>query len=89
MNKKIAKYIIAGVKAEMQKEVEKAKEKNAKNNDNLHRWWKEEESRADALEAENAALKAELADAKKVIAGYKESMAKDLGIEPVEVTKNA
>lgn len=89
MKAKYIKYLIEGVKADERKKFEAELKKVEDRSDKRYEWWQEEEQRANALESEIAALKAELADAKKVIAGYKESMAKDLGIEPVEVTKNA
>lgn len=89
MKAKYIKYLIEGVKVDERKKFEAELEKVEDRSDKHYEWWQKEEQRANALESEIAALKAELADAKKVIAGYKESMAKDLGIEPVEVTKNA
>ena len=85
MKAKYIKYLIEGVKVKEWKKAEKKiAEVEAKSN-KRYEWWQEEENRANALEAENAALKAELADAKNVIAGYKAELEKDLGISSEEV----
>lgn len=80
MTKKIMKYLVSGFEYEKQKAVEKEKNKSDENKANYRRWWKEEETKREALEKEVEALKAELADAKTVIAGYKETMERGLGI---------
>lgn len=80
MKAKYIKYLIEGVKADERKKFEAELKKVEEKSDKRYDWWQEEEARANALESEIAALKAELADAKKVIAGYKETMEKDLGI---------
>lgn len=87
MKAKYIKYLIEGVKADERKKAEKKIAEVEAKSDKRYDWWQEEETLRKALETENAALKAELADAKKVIAGYKETMEKDLGIK--EVTVNA
>lgn len=81
MNKKAIKYIISGVKVEERKKAEKKIAEVQKRSDKRYDWWQEEETLRKSLEEENAALKAELADAKKVIAGYKETMEQGLGIK--------
>ena len=80
MKAKYIKYLIEGVKADERKKFEAELKKVEDRSDKRYEWWQEEEKRANALEEENAALKAELADAKKVIAGYKETMEQKLGI---------
>ena len=84
MKAKYIKYLIEGVKVKEWKKAEKKIAEVEAKSDKRYEWWQEEENRANALEAENAALKAELADAKNVIAGYKESMEKDLGLSHAE-----
>lgn len=80
MTKKMMKYLVAGFECEKQKAVEKAKNKSDEDKANYRRWWKEEEAKREALEKEVEALRAELAAAKAVIAGYKETMERGLGI---------
>ena len=80
MKAKYIKYLIEGVKADDRKKFDAELKKVEDRSDKRYEWWQEEEKRANALEEENAALKAELADAKKVIAGYKETMEQKLGI---------
>lgn len=80
MKAKYIKYLIEGVKADERKKFEAELKKVEDRSDKRYEWWQEEETRANALESEIAALKAELADAKKVIAGYKETMEQKLGI---------
>lgn len=80
MKAKYIKYLVEGAKADARKKFDAELKKVEEKSDKRYDWWQEEEARANALESENAALKAELADAKKVIAGYKETMEKDLGI---------
>ena len=80
MKAKYIKYLIEGVKADDRKKVDAELKKVEDRSDKRYEWWQDEEKRANALEEENAALKAELADAKKVIAGYKETMEQKLGI---------
>lgn len=87
MKAKYIKYLIEGAKADARKKFDKELKKVEAKSDMRYKWWQEEETKRKALEAENDALKAELADAKKVIAGYKETMAKDLGIS--EEAQNA
>ena len=84
MKAKYIKYLIEGVKADERKKFEAELKKVEEKSDKRFDWWQEEEKRANALEEENAALKAELADAKKVIAGYKETMEQRLGISEEE-----
>ncbi len=84
MNDKIAKYIIAGVKAKEKKKNEKELAKLRAEHDKKREWWLDECKKTDALEAENAKLKAELEEEKKVVAGYKESMRQTLGISKDE-----
>lgn len=84
MNAKYIKYLIEGVKAEEWKKAEKKIAEVEAKSDKYYKWWQEEETKRKALETENDALKAELADAKKVISGYKKSMEKDLGLSPAE-----
>ena len=80
MKAKYIKYLVEGAKADARKKFDKELKKVEEKSDKRYDWWQEEENRANALEAENAALKAELADAKNVIAGYKAELEKDLGI---------
>lgn len=87
MKAKYIKYLIEGVKADDRKKFDAELKKVEDRSDKRYEWWQEEEKRANALEEENAALKAELADAKKVIAGYKETMEQKLGIS--EENQNA
>ncbi len=87
MKAKYIKYLVEGAKAEEWKKAEKKIAEVEAKSDKRYEWWQEEETKRKALEAENDALKAELADAKKVIAGYKETMAKALGIS--EEAQNA
>lgn len=89
MKAKYIKYLIEGVKADDRKKFDAELKKVEDRSDKRYEWWQEEEKRANALEEENAALKAELADAKKVIAGYKESMEQKLGSSPIEEDHNA
>ena len=84
MKAKYIKYLIEGVKADERKKFEAELKKVEDRSDKRYKWWQEEEARANALESEIAALKAELADAKKVIAGYKETMEQKLGISEEE-----
>lgn len=84
MKAKYIKYLIEGVKADDRKKFDAELKKVEDRSDKRYEWWQEEEKRANALEEENAALKAELADAKKVIAGYKETMEQRLGISEEE-----
>ena len=87
MKAKYIKYLVEGAKAEEWKKAEKKIAEVEAKSDKRYEWWQEEETKRKALEAENDALKAELADAKEVIAGYKETMAKALGIS--EEAQNA
>ena len=87
MKAKYIKYLIEGVKADERKKFEAELKKVEDRSDKRYEWWQEEENRANALDTEIAALKAELADAKKVIAGYKETMEQKLGIS--EENQNA
>ena len=84
MKAKYIKYLIEGVKVDERKKFEAELKKVEDRSDKRYKWWQEEEARANALESEIAALKAELADAKKVIAGYKETMEQKLGISEEE-----
>ena len=84
MKAKYIKYLIEGVKADDRKKFDAELKKVEDRSDKRYEWWQEEEKRANALEEVNAALKAELADAKKVIAGYKETMEQRLGISEEE-----
>ena len=85
MKAKYIKYLIEGAKADARKKFDKELKKVEEKSDKRYEWWQEEETLRKALEAENAALKAELADAKNVIAGYKAELEKDLGILSEEV----
>ena len=85
MKAKYIKYLIEGAKADARKKFDKELKKVEEKSDKRYEWWQEEETLRKALEAENAALKAELADAKNVIAGYKAELEKDLGISSEEV----
>ena len=84
MKAKYIKYLIEGVKVDERKKFEAELKKVEDRSDKRYEWWQEEEARANALESEISALKAELADAKKVIAGYKETMEQKLGISEEE-----
>ena len=84
MKAKYIKYLIEGVKADERKKFEAELKKVEDRSDKRYEWWQEEEQRANALESEIDALKAELADAKKVIAGYKETLGQKLGISEEE-----
>lgn len=85
MKAKYIKYLVEGAKADARKKFDKELKKVEEKSDKRYEWWQEEETLRKALEAENAALKAELADAKNVIAGYKAELEKDLGISSEEV----
>lgn len=85
MKVKYIKYLVEGAKADARKKFDKELKKVEEKSDKRYEWWQEEETLRKALEAENAALKAELADAKNVIAGYKAELEKDLGISSEEV----
>ena len=84
MKAKYIKYLAEGAKADARKKFDEELKKVNETSKKHYDWWQEEEKRANALEAENAALKAELADAKNVIAGYKAELEKDLGISSEE-----
>ena len=81
MKAKYVKYLVKGVQADAREKFDKELKKVEERSDKRYGWWQEEETLRKALETENAALKAELADAKAVIAGYKETMEKGLGIK--------
>lgn len=85
MKAKYIKYLVEGAKADARKKFDKELKKVEEKSDKRYEWWQEEETLRKALEAENAALKAELADAKNVIAGYKAELEKDLGLSSEEV----
>lgn len=85
MKAKYIKYLVEGAKADARKKFDKELKKVEEKSDKRYEWWQEEETLRKALETENAALKAELADAKNVIAGYKAELEKDLGISSEEV----
>ena len=85
MKAKYSKYLVEGAKADARKKFDKELKKVEEKSDKRYEWWQEEETKRKALEAENAALKAELADAKNVIAGYKAELEKNLGISSEEV----
>lgn len=85
MKAKYIKYLVEGAKADARKKFDKELKKVEEKSDKRYEWWQEEETKRKALEAENAALKAELADAKNVIAGYKAELEKNLGISSEEV----
>lgn len=89
MKAKYIKYLIEGAKADARKKFDKELKKVEEKSDKRYEWWQEEETLRKALEAENAALKAELADAKNVIAGYKAELEQNLGINANEVSDNA
>jgi len=80
MKAKYVKYLVKGVQADAREEFDKELAKVKAKSDQRFDWWQEEETLRKSLEEENAALKAELADAKTVIAGYKETMERGLGI---------
>ena len=84
MKAKYIKYLVEGAKADARKKFDKELKKVEEKSDKRYDWWQEEETLRKALEAENAALKAELADAKNVIAGYKAELEKDLGLSSEE-----
>lgn len=85
MKAKYIKYLVEGAKADARKKFDKELKKVEEKSDKRYEWWQEEETLRKALETENAALRAELADAKNVIAGYKAELEKDLGISSEEV----
>ena len=85
MKAKYIKYLVEGAKADARKKFDKELKKVEERSNKRYEWWQEEEERANALENENAALRAELADAKNVIAGYKTEFEKNLGISSEEV----
>ena len=85
MKAKYIKYLVEGAKADARKKFDKELKKVEERSNKRYEWWQEEEKRANALENENAALRAELADAKNVIAGYKTEFEKNLGISSEEV----
>ena len=80
MKAKYVKYLVKGVQADAREEFNKELAKVKAKSDQRFDWWQEEETKRMALEKEVEALKAELADAKTVIAGYKETMERGLGI---------
>ena len=84
MKAKYIKYLIKGVEADARKEFDKELEKVKEQSDKRFNWWQEEESKREALEKEVETLRGELADAKTVIAGYKETMERGLGIREDE-----
>ena len=85
MKAKYIKYLVEGAKADARKKFDKELKKVEERSDKRYEWWQKEEERANALENENAALRAELADAKNVIAGYKTEFEKNLGISSEEI----
>lgn len=89
MKAKYIKYLVEGAKADARKKFDKELKKVEEKSDKRYDWWQEEETLRKALESENAALKAELADAKNVIAGYKTELEQNLGINANEVSDNA
>lgn len=80
MKGKYAKYLVEGAKVEARKKFDEELAKVKAESDARFNWWQEEEDLRKTLEEEVKALKAELADAKAVIAGYKEDMERGLGI---------
>lgn len=80
MKGKYAKYLVEGAKVEARKKFDEELAKVKAESNTRFNWWQEEESKREALEKEVEALRAELADAKAVIAGYKETMECGLGI---------
>lgn len=80
MKYKYTKYLVEGAKVDARKKFDKELEKVKAQSEQYFGWWQEEEAKRLTLEEEVKALKAELADAKAVIAGYKEEMEKGLGI---------
>lgn len=80
MKGKHVKYLIKGVQADDREKFDAELKKAEARSDLRYAWWQEEENKRKALEEEVKALKAELADAKAVIAGYKEDMERGLGI---------
>ena len=80
MKAKYVKYLVKGVQADAREKFDKELKKVEERSDKRYEWWQEEETLRKALETENVALRAELEDAKTVIAGYKEEMERGLGI---------
>ena len=80
MKAKYVKYLVKGVQADAREEFDKELKKVKAKSDERFDWWQEEEAKREALEKEVEALRAELEDAKTVIAGYKEEMERGLGI---------
>lgn len=88
MKAKYVKYLVKGVQADAREEFDKELKKVKAQSDQYFGWWQEEEAKREALEKEVEALKAELADAKTVIAGYRETMKEGLGIREDERLSN-
>ena len=80
MKARYVKYLIKGAQADARKKFDKELKKVEEKSDKRYEWWQEEKAKREALEKEVEALRAELADAKIVIAGYKEDMERGLGI---------
>ena len=80
MKTKYVKYLVKGAQADARKKFDKELKKVEEKSDKRYEWWQEEEAKREALKKEVEALRAELADAKIVIAGYKEDMERGLGI---------
>ena len=80
MKAKYLKYLVKGVQADAREEFDKELAKVKAKSDQRYDWWQKEETKRKALEKEVEQLRAELADAKIVISGYKETMERGLGI---------
>lgn len=80
MKAKYIKYLVKGVQADAREEFDKELKKVKEQSDKRFNWWQEEEAKRLLLEKEVEELRTELADAKTVIAGYKETMERGLGI---------
>lgn len=88
MKAKYVKYLIKGVEADARKKFDKELEKVKEQSDKRFNWWQEEEAKRETLEKEVEELRAELVAAKTVIAGYKETMERGLGIREDERLSN-
>lgn len=88
MKAKYVKYLVKGVQADARERFDEELKKVKAKSDERFDWWQAEETKREALEKEVEALRTELADAKTVIAGYKETMERGLGIREDERLSN-
>lgn len=88
MKAKYVKYLVKGVQADARERFGEELKKVKAKSDERFDWWQAEETKREALEKELEKVKAELADAKTVIAGYRETMKEGLGIREDERLSN-